>query len=90
MTWNPPLFLLAIILSLLMVPGRLSGQVESESFVNAGTSFDFASQIMGSVRQVNVRVPAGYHSGEQSYNVLYVVDGGIDQDFLHTRGTIST
>ncbi|MEM7455637.1 MAG: alpha/beta hydrolase-fold protein [Planctomycetota bacterium] len=61
-------------------------QVSAESFVNIGTSFEFQSGVMESVREINVRVPASYSSTDQGYNVLYVIDGGLEQDFLHIAG----
>lgn len=38
-------------------------------------------------RAINVFLPEGYETGEASYPVLYLIDGGIDQDFLHVSGT---
>lgn len=41
----------------------------------------------GVSRQVNVYLPDGYRQGAQRYPVLYVIDGGLSQDFLHVAGT---
>ena len=41
----------------------------------------------GEARQVNVYLPDGYAEGEESYPVLYLIDGGLAQDFLHVTGT---
>jgi predicted alpha/beta superfamily hydrolase len=38
-------------------------------------------------RQVNVYLPDGYAAGDKRYPVLYVIDGGLSQDFLHIAGT---
>ena len=39
-------------------------------------------------RQVNVYLPDGYREDpEKRYPVLYVIDGGLSQDFLHVAGT---
>ncbi|WP_231638794.1 alpha/beta hydrolase [Aurantiacibacter marinus] len=38
-------------------------------------------------RAINVYLPQGYGEGEESYPVLYLIDGGMDQDFLHVSGT---
>jgi len=38
-------------------------------------------------RQINVFLPNGYGEGEDHYPVLYLIDGGFDQDFLHVSGT---
>jgi len=41
----------------------------------------------GDARQINVYLPDGYSEGAQRYPVLYVIDGGLAQDFLHVAGT---
>ena len=41
----------------------------------------------GDTRQVNVYLPDGYARGERAYPVLYLIDGGLEQDFLHVAGT---
>lgn len=41
----------------------------------------------GDLRQVNVYLPPDYAAGDQRYPVLYLIDGGLDQDFLHVAGT---
>jgi len=40
----------------------------------------------GDLRQINVFLPDGYASGAKRYPVLYVIDGGLSQDFLHVAG----
>ena len=45
------------------------------------------SRVMGSDRRVVVRLPAGYTSDTaRRYNVVYVIDGGPEQDFPHLAG----
>ncbi|WP_235037559.1 MULTISPECIES: alpha/beta hydrolase [unclassified Novosphingobium] len=41
----------------------------------------------GDQRQVNVYLPEGYAAGDTRYPVLYLIDGGLSQDFLHIAGT---
>ncbi len=38
-------------------------------------------------RAINVFLPQGYADDEETYPVLYLIDGGMDQDFLHVSGT---
>ncbi|RIV79797.1 alpha/beta hydrolase [Pelagerythrobacter aerophilus] len=40
----------------------------------------------GDVRQVNVYLPDGYADSGKAYPVLYLIDGGLSQDFLHIAG----
>lgn len=41
----------------------------------------------GDSRDINVYLPDGYREGAKRYPVLYVIDGGLAQDFLHVAGT---
>lgn len=41
----------------------------------------------GDSRQINVYLPDGYGEATRRYPVLYVIDGGLSQDFLHVAGT---
>lgn len=38
-------------------------------------------------REINVYLPGGYAEGNRDFPVLYVIDGGMEQDFLHVAGT---
>jgi predicted alpha/beta superfamily hydrolase len=41
----------------------------------------------GDRRQINVYLPEDYAKDAKRYPVLYVIDGGLAQDFLHVAGT---
>lgn len=46
-----------------------------------------ASRVMGQERRIVVRLPAGYgEAPARRYDVVYVIDGGPDQDFPHLAG----
>jgi len=53
-----------------------------------GHSFVINSRTFGNApRAISVRVPAGYEENkDQSYPVVYLIDGGADQDFPHIAG----
>ncbi|PZQ54931.1 MAG: esterase [Phenylobacterium zucineum] len=51
-----------------------------------GTSHRLASAVLGDVREINVRLPDGYAAGGRAYPVLYLLDGGLEQDFGHIAG----
>jgi predicted alpha/beta superfamily hydrolase len=55
--------------------------------IEVGASFRIPSRVLGEERIVNVSVPDSYRQGDQRYPVLYLIDGGLDQDFLHILGT---
>jgi uncharacterized protein len=54
-----------------------------------GESFTIESRIMGEARRLNVFLPTVY--GQRIDNplpVLYMLDGGVDEDFLHIAGLV--
>jgi predicted alpha/beta superfamily hydrolase len=52
-----------------------------------GETFTLDSKGLGEKRRVNVYVPAGYtDSSDARFPVLYVLDGGMAEDFLHIVG----
>lgn len=53
--------------------------------IEAGRSYDVRSEIMGDVRQINVWLPPDLEPNER-LNVVYLLDGGLDQDFPHIAG----
>lgn len=57
--------------------------------ITIGTSHILHSTTLGDERQINIWTPADYGSAENAnrrYNVLYVLDGALDQDFQHIAG----
>lgn len=51
-----------------------------------GTSYVLPSEVMGADRRINVWLPPSYGRGEQRYPVLYLIDGGEEEDFHHISG----
>ncbi|HRP11490.1 MAG TPA: alpha/beta hydrolase-fold protein [Terricaulis sp.] len=50
-------------------------------------SYTLHSAVLGDAREINVWVPPDYdENAERRYNVVYVIDGGLDQDFVHIAG----
>lgn len=57
--------------------------------VSIGTTYTIPSRVLGSDRRVTVRLPDGYRDPEnttRAYPVLYLIDGGPEQDFPHIAG----
>ena len=54
--------------------------------IQAGTSFTLHSTVLADDREINIWLPPNYVRGEGSYTVLYLLDGGLDQDFHHIAG----
>ncbi len=51
-----------------------------------GESFAIASASLDEDRTYNVWLPPGYEESGKNYPVLYLVDGGLEQDFQHISG----
>lgn len=54
-----------------------------------GETFTIASRVLGEARRINVYRPPGYtDSSAGALPVLYMPDGGIQEDFLHVAGLV--
>ncbi len=51
-----------------------------------GESVKISGASLNQTRTYNVWLPPSYAQGDARYPVLYVVDGGLEQDFLHITG----
>lgn len=51
-----------------------------------GRGYDIVSASLGETRHLNVYLPPGYAESGKRYPVLYLIDGGVDQDFVHISG----
>jgi predicted alpha/beta superfamily hydrolase len=59
--------------------------------VPAHDSFTVTSRVLGEERWINVHVPAAYRgSPAERFPVLYMPDGGIDEDFPHVVNTVDS
>ena len=83
-------FLAAALLAAPAPSGPTAGAPEAaaaaETPIVIGTSHRFASTVLGDEREINVWLPPGYAKGRDRYKVLYLLDGGLDQDFQHIAG----
>ncbi|WKZ67690.1 MAG: alpha/beta hydrolase-fold protein [Flavobacteriales bacterium] len=68
-------------------PG-LRAQVSSKPLV-VGEVLELQSAVLGEQRVLNVVLPHGYSpDGAARYPVIFVLDGGLDEDILHTSGAV--
>lgn len=51
-----------------------------------GESFELPSTFLGETRRLNVWLPASYKDTGPRLPVLYLLDGGVDEDFHHISG----
>lgn len=55
--------------------------------ITIGETVTIESKALNEERKVNVYLPAAYQKSDQRFPVLYLIDGGLDQDFLHIAGS---
>lgn len=51
-----------------------------------GETWRLQSQALGAERVINVWTPPSYREGDRRYPVVYLLDGGLGQDFHHISG----
>ncbi|MDR6790669.1 putative alpha/beta superfamily hydrolase [Sphingomonas sp. BE138] len=54
--------------------------------VTLGTTYRFTSRIMDDTREVNIWLPPAHERLGGSLPVVYLLDGGTEQDFVHVAG----
>ncbi|WP_214070879.1 alpha/beta hydrolase-fold protein [Mucilaginibacter sp. dw_454] len=57
--------------------------------ITLGETVQLYSKELGETRRLNIYLPEGYHSGDTTrYSVIYLLDGGLDEDFIHVTGLV--
>ncbi len=65
--------------------------ISASRALSIGDIYTIVSTTLGAPRHIVVRTPAGYDANEdQAYPVLYVIDGGAEQDFPHIAGLVQS
>lgn len=54
--------------------------------IQGGVTHTIQSHVLGDAREINVWLPPGYREDGRRFTTLYVIDGGLDQDFVHIAG----
>ena len=53
-----------------------------------GETIIMPPKVLADARQINIYLPPDYHNSDRTYPVLYLIDGGLEQDFLHIAGAV--
>lgn len=62
---------------------------DADQPISIGRAHSITSAALREARTVNVVLPTGYaNNPEKRYPVLYLIDGGVDQDLLHVSGAL--
>ncbi len=56
--------------------------------IQFGTSYVLESKLLSEKRRINILLPASYGTGDQRYPVLYLIDGGVKEDWFHIAGLV--
>ncbi|MEW5248193.1 alpha/beta hydrolase [Microbulbifer sp. 2201CG32-9] len=78
-------------LALLAVFITFCGLAQAEEFeispLSIGETIRFPSKILKEERRLNIYLPASYHKNQdKTYPVIYLLDGSVEEDFLHIAG----
>lgn len=76
-------------LSLAAAAGGASA-VAAQEPVPPHETFTVQSTALGEMRRINVYTPPGYAAGRTRYPVLYMPDGGVEEDFPHVAATVDS
>ena len=77
--------------SILCVLAPLWGLGQSKTAIpfTLGVTETILSATLGEDRTLNISLPPGYHPDSAArYPVIYLLDGGADEDFIHIAGLV--
>jgi predicted alpha/beta superfamily hydrolase len=66
------------------------GAAAAQEPVPPHETFTLQSAAVGEVRRINVYTPPGYAAGRARYPVLYMPDGGMEEDFPHLATAVDS
>jgi predicted alpha/beta superfamily hydrolase len=72
---------------LILIAFSSSGQ--SKKPITLGEAHEIISRQLSETRTLNIYLPVGYNSTDtERYPVIYLLDGGLDEDFIHVVGLV--
>jgi predicted alpha/beta superfamily hydrolase len=88
----PPFRVLSLVTSVVLAARALGAQASAPPAgpIPAHDTLVVRSRALGERRLVNVHVPPGYAGGAARFPVLYMPDGGVDEDFPHVVRTVDS
>lgn len=76
-----------LILSFFLFTTLLIGQNSNSKPLTIGTIEEIQSEILNEKRTLNIYLPT-YFDENKKYPVIYVLDGGLDEEFIHIAGLV--
>jgi predicted alpha/beta superfamily hydrolase len=81
----------ALLLAATFVVSPLRAQETEHDSIPAHDTLTLTSRALGEARHINVHVPSGYATSPKTrFPVLYMPDGGLDEDFPHVVNTVDS
>jgi predicted alpha/beta superfamily hydrolase len=65
----------------------LNSNAQSINELTIGKVVDFESSFLNETRKLNIYLPSNFDSTKK-YSVIYLLDGSIDEDFIHVAGLV--
>lgn len=82
---KPWFFICYIVLNVIFSKQSLSQTID----INIGQQYQLVSTASAQSYEINVYLPPSYQQTQKPYPVLYLLDGGVNQDFVHIAGIAS-
>ncbi len=76
----------ALLLLLVFVSANGFSQELKKSDIKLGETLSFQSRVLNESRQLNIYTPPSYGKTDKKFPVIYVLDGSLDEDFIHIVG----
>ena len=70
------------------IAGLLARRAAAQDTVPPHDTFTLRSAALDETRRINVYLPPGYGAGNARFAVLYMPDGGVEEDFPHVAATV--
>ena len=83
-----------ICLLLVFITTQITAQsnikIHSKADFSIGDTLKFNSKILNEERTLNIFLPESYHqsNNKNKYPVIYLLDGSVDEDFIHIAGLV--
>lgn len=84
--WKLAVLVVQLLISTVMAADHAAN---ATSIIELGKSYQLQSKLLGQTRPLHVYLPPSYGQGDTRYPVLYLLDGGVAQDFIHVAGVAS-
>jgi len=83
------LYKIILVFSLVVAMNYNNLEAQETRPLSIGETLEIDSDILGEKRTLNIYLPLGYDNSQNvSYPVIYLLDGSIDEDFLHIVGLV--